>query len=389
MKKFRPLTLIIIAVVMIIGLVSVAYYFFSTSKITKIGDFDNQAKFEVLLQAPNQDTIAKAEEAIKTLMALSNLTFNHVTVQKNPSNFSVGKITVIGDGATRMDTPLEWNRPVYVIEQKEYIDDLCEVYEYEVSAETNQVVEVHVKAKNIPLHSVKCKIYGSLGTPLKSKAEIEKIAMDFLGKNITNFEQIKSQVVYISSKKGTINPAFNEWKWEDKNYKLPAGLGGSIPTIRIIISSGGKLIYYFNSSETLNFIFRYGVGAKNELNTFSQTYTKDMVMDSPVTVSLKLTGKEITDVYKKINDLELFDIKQATETNTRVTPCSSYYLKVQSGYHQKGLTWDSCQGKINDKLQKFTDYIIKIIESKEEYKALPKPKGGYALDHNTADTIKM
>ena len=377
MKKFSPLVIIVIIAVAVIGLVGGAYYYFSTTKIQKIGNLDNQAMFEDLPQAPNEDTIAKAEEAIKTLMALPNLTFNHVTVQNNPSNFSVGKVTGMGR-TTRIDALPEWNRPVYVIQQREYINDLCEVYEYEVSAETNQIIEVHVKAPNIASDSAKCKIYGSMETPLKSKTEIEKIAMDFLSKNITNFEQIKSQFVYIPSKQRTINLAANEWKWKDTGYKLPEGMSNDIPTVRIIISSGGKLIYYFNSSETLNFIFRYGVGAKNELNTFSQTFTKDMIMDSPVTVSLKLTDKEITDVYKKINDLELFDIKErATEINTRVTPCSSYYLKVQSSYPQKGLAWDNCRGKIDKKFQQFTDYIIKIIESKEEYKSLPTPKGGY------------
>jgi|GEM_PF-2583541 len=219
----------------------------NTTKIPKIDNLDNQAMLETLLQAPNQDTISKTEETIKTFMALPNLTFNHVTVQKNPSNFSVGKVTVIGDGATRIDTPPEWNRPVYLVQQKEYINNQCAVYEYEVSAETNQVVEVHVKALNTD--SSKCVIYGSLETPLKSKAEIEKIAMDFLGRNVKNFEQIKSQFVYISSKQGADNPAANEWKWQDTSYQLPEGMSGDIPTIRIIISSGGKLILYFNSSE--------------------------------------------------------------------------------------------------------------------------------------------
>jgi hypothetical protein len=239
MKKFSPVALIVIIAVAAIGLVGGVY----------IGNLDNQTRSEALLKAPNQDTIAKTEETIKTFMALPNLTFNHVTVQNNPSNFSVGKVTVIGDGATRIDTPPEWNRPIYLIQQKEYINDLCAVYEYEVSAKTNQVTEVHVKALNTPPDSVKCGIYGSLETPLKSKAEIEKIAMDFLGRNVKNFEQIKSQFVYISSKQGADNPAANEWKWQDTSYQLPEGMSGDIPTIRIIISSGGKLILYFNSSE--------------------------------------------------------------------------------------------------------------------------------------------
>jgi len=41
------------------------------------------------------------------------------------------------------------------------------------------------------------------------------------------------------------------------------------------------------------------------------------------------------------------------------------------------VSWDNCHGKISSKFQKFTDYLIKIIESKEEYKALPTPKVGY------------
>jgi hypothetical protein len=60
-----------------------------------------------------------------------------------------------------------------------------------------------------------------------------------------------------------------------------------------------------------------------------------------------------------------------------VTPCSRYYLKVQIDSEQKELSWDDCRGKISDKFQQFSNYIIQIIESREEYKELPAPKGGY------------
>ncbi len=127
-----------------------------------------------------------------------------------------------------------------------------------------------------------------------------------------------------------------------------------------------------------NLIFKYGVGAKNELNTFDQTYTKDMVMDPPVTIKFKLSDSELAGLYQNINDLKLFDIGKPTEGNIPVViPCSSYYLKVQIDSDQKELSWDGCKGTINDKLQQFTEYIISIIESKEDYKKLPTPKGGY------------
>ena len=79
-----------------------------------------------------------------------------------------------------------------------------------------------------------------------------------------------------------------------------------------------------------------------------------------------------------MNDLKIFEVNEAsTEKNVMVTPCSGYYLKAQTGFLVKELSWDGCRGKINNKLQQFTNYIIKIIEAKEEYKKLPAPKGLY------------
>lgn len=126
-----------------------------------------------------------------------------------------------------------------------------------------------------------------------------------------------------------------------------------------------------------NFVFNYGVGAKNELNTFNQSFTKDMIMDPPVTIKLKLTDSEMANVYKKIYNLKLFNSDRKKSKNIFVTPCSSYHLKVQTDSAQRELFWDDCNGKVDDKFRKFTDYILKIIESKEEYKKLPIPRGGY------------
>lgn len=129
---------------------------------------------------------------------------------------------------------------------------------------------------------------------------------------------------------------------------------------------------------SFNIIFKYGVLGGNELNTFNQTYTKDMVMDPSVTIKFKLTDKELEGIYQKINDLDLFNLStEPIDGNMMVTPCSGSYLKVQVGSIKKESSWNYCRGKINDKFQQFTDYIIPIIESKKEYKELPAPKGGY------------
>lgn len=131
-------------------------------------------------------------------------------------------------------------------------------------------------------------------------------------------------------------------------------------------------------SAAFNVIFKYGVGAKNELNTFAQTYTKDMIIDPSVTIPLKLADSELTGIHQKLNDLNLFnESAKPVEGNVMVMPCSSYYLKVQINSEQKELFWDYCRGRMSDKFQQFANYIIEIIESKEEYKKLPAPRGGY------------
>lgn len=151
----------------------------------------------------------------------------------------------------------------------------------------------------------------------------------------------------------------------------------------VAAASVGYLIFKPDTSlpknpSDFNFIFKYGVMAKNELNTFNQTFTKDMIVDAPITIELKLTDDEMESVYDKIRSSNLFSAAGAKiNENIMVTPCDNYYLMIQTGDIQRELLWNDCHGEIKDQRKKFTDYIKQIIFSKEEYKKLPEPQGGY------------
>lgn len=198
---------------------------------------------------------SQSEVAIREFMNVPDLKLEYISTSKNPSNFTVGKTTVIDDGAFKIDTPSEWERPVYVFQQEEYINDRCEVYEYEVSADSNQVIEVHVVypdeiQNQAPTGDgpIKCNDYESLEVPLKSKTEIEGRALTYLQRGVTDFDKIKDELVYTPSKKDPVNsPAANEWSWQDNEYAWPEGWSGENPRVRVIMSSGGKLISYYNN----------------------------------------------------------------------------------------------------------------------------------------------
>ena len=138
---------------------------------------------------------------------------------------------------------------------------------------------------------------------------------------------------------------------------------------------------------TFDFIFRYGVGAKNELDTFEGTYTKDMVLDPSVTIKLSLTEEEMNQIQQKMTEISFFDYPEVFsvavppgEPVGSITPFASYYFKVQQGSITKELKWDAeivNKDAKADKLKELIKLITDIIQSKPEYQKLPPPNGGY------------
>ena len=136
-----------------------------------------------------------------------------------------------------------------------------------------------------------------------------------------------------------------------------------------------------------NFIFKYGVTGRNTLDTFQGTFTKDMVMDAPVTIELTLSGEEMDSIYQKMVEIDFFNYPDkfsvsvpAGELKTEVTPYSTYFFRVTYGSQTKELLWHD---KITNpdekagKLRELINFIRNIIESREEYKQLPEASGGY------------
>jgi len=136
-----------------------------------------------------------------------------------------------------------------------------------------------------------------------------------------------------------------------------------------------------------NFIFRYGVGAKNELNTFNGTYTKDMISDPSITIELSLTEEELDSIYQKMVEIDFFNypdkfaiVPLPNDQVVLVNPASSYYFKVQQDFEIKELWWEDVISYLDakaNKLRELINLIRIIIESKDEYKKLPQPTGGY------------
>lgn len=144
------------------------------------------------------------------------------------------------------------------------------------------------------------------------------------------------------------------------------------------------------SESEFNLIFKYDVGAKNELNTFKGTYTKDMVLDPSITVNLSLSKEELHKILQKMIKIDFFNYPDKFSVFVppgkvvyRTIHYSSYYFKVEYDSKIKEIWWKNDipiminEDKKAKKLIELINLIINIIESKEEYKKLPEPRGGY------------
>ena len=131
-----------------------------------------------------------------------------------------------------------------------------------------------------------------------------------------------------------------------------------------------------------NLVFKYGVGAKNELNTFRGMYTKDMVIDHSITIRLTLSQQELAQIHQKMADIDFFNLPESfpQRSDYFVTPSSDYYLKVQNGSRTKEVSWNSnsqLDANVEEGLCELVELIRSIVDQKLEYKILPPARGGY------------
>jgi hypothetical protein len=148
-----------------------------------------------------------------------------------------------------------------------------------------------------------------------------------------------------------------------------------------------KVEYKCNSENNINFIFKYGIGGKNVINTFNCTFTKDMVCDPSVTTFLQFKSDEKDSILSKMNQIDFFNypdtfkVKITGDSIGHFSPYSLFYFYVEIGDLKKELFWADSMLNIDYnsiKLRDLINLIISIIASKKEYINLPPSKCLYA-----------
>ncbi|KUO58157.1 MAG: hypothetical protein APF84_09140 [Gracilibacter sp. BRH_c7a] len=162
----------------------------------------------------------------------------------------------------------------------------------------------------------------------------------------------------------------------------------AVLAVMMILSSSGCNTQQMppEKPQDFAFILKYGIGAHNELNTIEGTFTKDLILAGTTTIPLELSNDELNKIYNemcKIN-ITLYPEEYKPDNDSVVqrwvTPCETYELWITYNGKQQQIVWidSSLSEKTEAKnLRNLINLITSTIESKEEVKKLPDPKGGY------------
>lgn len=130
--------------------------------------------------------------------------------------------------------------------------------------------------------------------------------------------------------------------------------------------------------------FRYDFG--NELNTFNQTYTKDLVLDGYITIPFWLTTAEQQQIDGKLEALDFFNLPDTILSAVSGDTVSTFdpnpgrqFLRAEHANANKEVSWyyplpenDPAANAIIE----LSEFIQNLIHSKPDYQKLPAPRGG-------------
>ena len=134
-----------------------------------------------------------------------------------------------------------------------------------------------------------------------------------------------------------------------------------------------------------NFAFRFEFGScdNDVLDTFTGTFTKDMIVEPAITIPFELSEEQMTAIYQKMGQIDFFDypaVFTIPKPEGMQSPAMQYYIEVRNGNLTKTVRWDgeffSKSDREANNLENLFYMIMKMIWEHPDYRQLPKPKAG-------------
>ncbi|WP_150265954.1 hypothetical protein [Paenibacillus tepidiphilus] len=134
--------------------------------------------------------------------------------------------------------------------------------------------------------------------------------------------------------------------------------------------------------EDFAFSVQFGITAKNEINTFAGTVTKDLVSQGTATANLILNESELAEIYSRMRDLQVMgELKLDTATmGCAQIPYDEEHWRIRADGEEVLWSWSEERCRVTEdaeKLKALREYVLGLVKTKTAYLELPEASGGY------------
>jgi hypothetical protein len=133
-----------------------------------------------------------------------------------------------------------------------------------------------------------------------------------------------------------------------------------------------------------DFLVSYGYGEvnKNEINTYKDSVTKDLIMNGTAAAGIAFSGDEMRSIYDRMREMNIMgslELVPATLSCSAI-PYQEDNWQITADGVTRNLTWSDENCELTDdanQLLELRNFIKDIVAGKDAYKALPESEGGY------------
>jgi len=116
-----------------------------------------------------------------------------------------------------------------------------------------------------------------------------------------------------------------------------------------------------------NFVLKYGVDAKNILDTKIFKFTKDMIAETPITTDLVLSDNEMKEIYDKMKTMDILDYEDAfmSFSMANQTLYNTYIFQFTYDGKDKTIYWHDKSSSTSEKAVRLRELFTTIISDIE------------------------
>lgn len=136
-----------------------------------------------------------------------------------------------------------------------------------------------------------------------------------------------------------------------------------------------------NMPENFDFTVYYGINGNNLVDTFHNIVVKDLIEDGEVEAKVELTNDEMTSIYEKMKDINIYsDLDVTDDSGCKMEPSRLTSWEIAINDKLTNIRFEEhCSNEPKDvaKMRELEAYVHGLVSAKESYKSLPQARGSY------------